>query len=172
MSKEEKFSSMRTLSIIGVGITAIVAFGASYMEIKINRANEQQDRFERRLLVVEKSALLNKENVNDNQRQIFRLETMNNNYQNKVIRLDEKVDLLSNSYVSHHQFTNKMDKLEAMTTNDLNRLGNVMYNDRKQLLHKVDTNTQYINFLRGILRLNGTLPNKSKEPPEKIDLSS
>ena len=165
MNKLEK-----TLAVVGIVITVVVAFGASYMEIKITRAHEKQDRMDLRLNLTEKSTMLNKENINDNQRLIYRVETNISGFQNKFIRLDEKVNLLSNNYVSNQTFSIRMDKLEAQLKGDIKRLGNVMFNDRAQLVHKIDINTQYINFLRGHLGLDGVSPRHMSKVAPHINL--
>ena len=97
------------------------------------------------------------------------VDTLNNDIQN-----------LTRDYLTKSEFQTALDKVESNTKASINRLGEVMYNDRQQFDVKlerntmgIDGNTRDLQYLRGALNLPTyrQMNNQIIEPHEKIILS-
>ena len=140
---------------VGIAVAAVITIAVVYVENSLIRSQKAEEKTAQIVETLSRNYAVLHDAVSDNDKILFQIQTSFSGFGLKLDSIDSKVDKLSGSYVTTAYFDRKFDKNEMMSNAKLERLGNVMYNDRLQQQAKIDGNTELIRYIWGALQLDG-----------------
>ncbi len=154
---------------IGIAVAAAITMSVVYVENSLIKARRMEEKTAETVAQLGKIVAVMQKDVADGEKMLFLIKTNFDTFILKLDKIDSKVDKLSGSYITTAYFDRRFDKYELITNQKIERLGNVMYNDRLQQQAKIDGNTELIRYILGGLGARGF--GGSSFHQEKVDLS-